>query len=73
MDIGDMQRRVINHAPCDVRFEMVKPPCWFYGELIFSYNGGDGVQATFGDLTIVVDVKQMLELSSLATGTSYKV
>ena len=68
-NISDMKRRVRNHSPCNVRFEMVKPSCWSYGELMFSYNEGDGVQATFGDLTVVVNVEQMLELSSLATSS----
>ena len=71
-DISRLGSRVRLHSPCDVRFRSEKPVCFPYGKLIFSYSK-NGVQATFGDLTVPVSEKQMLRLCLLATDSLYRI
>lgn len=66
-DFNDMRLRVVNAAPCDVEYQLAKPPCFPYGVLLFTTDTRDeSLCATFGDLSITVTAKEAFELLMIA-------
>jgi len=68
-DYNDMRLRVINNAPCEYEFVERKLGCWPYGKLFIvrpADGFGDTVTVFFGDLTVELPARQVLELVRLA-------
>ena len=78
-DFNDMKSRVINAAPCPIRYEEVRPPCYPFGTLIISVSlDSDRADQPYlwpvgfwyvslGDLTVLCNAEEIFELCELAT------
>lgn len=61
---NDMRLRVVNSAPCPIQLVDHRPDCFPYGTLYISKSGF----ATFGDLSVPVNLRQAVELMMEANG-----
>ena len=66
-NLNDIRLRIINSAPCRIKFLEKKPVCFPYGVLFITGND-NGLSVTFGDLTVPVTILEAFMLMGKAKG-----